>query len=383
MQLVNEMALENLTGDDEKFFAAVQSGDYQTVQQMLVTDKSLAGRNFLPESLHTDGFPLYVAAKNLDFDMVQLLLESAADPDAKLDVDDPRETGMPLIFGYEGNRLDIVNLLLDYDPMLEAHGYCSTPFVDMVFNSFFDRPAHRAEVEWLFRKSLEDYLGDCDDTDQAAAIGESSNTHLQLLSRIIEMGGRPSLFTVVRHQQIDLLQSLLQKCPTEAGTEMDWPRGVVFRNIRGAASWTGYPEVLELCRSCCPALYTEDEAKHAIESAIRSHNRDGGIDDYHQLIENELKFLRQRRSLTTSFSDGDPFLPLHWLAEDFIEPKNYGFRCERLSTPDDLIRLAKLFVEFGYDPNVVNPKTERTAMATAQHEQQLEYVAFLESVESN
>lgn len=365
---------------EDAFLHAVRSSDQETVKQLLESDKSLACKNFKTENLHTDGFPLYIAAENLDFDLVQLLLDAGADPDAKLETDDPRESGMPLIFAFEGDRLDIVNLLLDHQPSLNAHGYCSTPFVDMIFNSFFDQPEYAEDIEQLFRASYKGLLGDANDERPAAV---SSSENLNLLRRVIEMGGQPSLFTVVRHEQMDLLEQLLRKCPTEPGTKMDWPQGTVLQNIRGAASWTGHPKALELCKKCCPDLYTDDVAKHAIESAIRSHNRDGGIDDYHQLIKAELEFLKARVSLTNSFSSGDPFLPLHWLAEDFIEPKNYGFRCQRLSTPDDLVRLATLFVEFGYDPNVVDAKTNQTAQQAAEKEQQTEYVTFLGQLENS
>ena len=102
---------------------------------------------------------------------------------------------------------------------------------------------------------------------------------------------------------------------------MDWPQGSVFDNIAGAASWCGYPVVLQACMEICNERFNSDCARHSIERAIRSHNRDGDIKQYHELIQSQLEFLKLQNSLSDGFENGDPFCPLHWLAEDFIEPQ--------------------------------------------------------------
>jgi hypothetical protein len=283
----------------------------------------------------------------------------------------------------QGGHLDIVRLLLDDNPCLNAHPYCATPFVDCLFNAMWHQPDHANEVAKLFFTSFAQYVGQSSKLPaikhggQDGSSSHDQSEYLELLKRVVEMGGQPTLFTVVRHQQHDLIELLLYRCATQPGTAMDWPRGTVFDNICYAASWTGYPETLEVCRTVCPTLYTPDVAKHCIERAIRSHNRDGGIDQYHQLVQSQLEFLRQQQCLTESYSNGEPFLPLHWLAEDFIETANYGFKCQQLSTPDDQIRLAKLLVDSGYSVRCVNGKSHVTVLQVARDQGQREYAEWL------
>ena len=354
------------------FWTAVRQGDVGTVRHLLEKDESLAGKNFKPESLHSDGFPLYHAAKHGNLELCKLLLDAGADADAKLNIEDPREKGMPLINALQGNHFDIVNLLLDHDTDLNAHGYCSTPFVDQLFNRMWDTNIdYEAGERWqykndsseivtqLFRQSFASYFGESSanahrtidgvEPSVADAVGNGKSSSLELLSRVVEMGGQPSLFTTVRHEQPELIDQLLKHHAGEPGTEMDWPKGTVFDNICYGASWCGYPKTLDIARASCPDLFTADVAKRAIERAIRSHNRDGGIDQYAELIHTQLEFLKQQQALDETYSSGEPFLPLHWLTVDFIETSHYGFKCEELSTQDDLLRLAKLFFRFGFE----------------------------------
>ncbi len=383
-----------MSNTNDEFWNALTHGDLVTVRQFLTCDKSLAGRNFRPESLHTDGFPLYHAAMRGDLEIVRLLLEHGADPDAKLETDEPRETGMPLVNALEHGHFDVIHLLLGQNPSLNACGYCCTPFVDCLFNSMFDRPEHADELTRLFRSSYQSYLGKANGQQPAAkepvqraesfmqggdrdAQDQSTKEQMALLRKVVAMGGVPSLFTVVRHQQHDLIQALLRHCPSVPGTVTDWPRGSVFDNICYGASWTGYPKTLDDCRAICPELFTSDVAKKCIENAISSHNRDGSIDDYGRLIKSQLEYLRREHAMTESYSSGDPFLPLHLLACDFIEPANYGFRCPTLSTPDDLIRLAQLFIEYGQEVNTRHPATGLTPLRAAVQKDQRKYAELL------
>ena len=129
----------------------------------------------------------------------------------------------------------------------------------------------------------------------------------------------------------------------------------------------------------CPDLYTPDVAKHSIGN-MHSHNRDGDIDQYYELIKSQLEFLKSRDALTESYDGGEPFYPLHLLAEDFIQGSHYGFKCERLGTEDDVIRLAKLFIEFGYDPKSKSTKTEKTVLETATEKGFTKYAEFLRGI---
>ncbi len=383
---------------DETFWNWVQRSHEAAIERAVKRDPSLAGKNFKPESKHTDGFPLYHATKKLNAEMTKSLLNAGADPDAKLDTDAPREIGMPLLNAFhEANARGVgnyylVHLILDFKPELNAHPYCSTPFVDCCFNNLFDtnqayepgdvwryKNDSAAEVADLFRRSYAIYLGSDVDTKSSSSTQDSEDIpELVLLRRVVGMGGQPSLFTLVRHQQHDLINELLRKCPSENGTAMDWPNGTVFKNIRGAATWCGYPETAKACIELCPNLYTPDVARHAVENAIRSHNRDGGIEQYHQLIEFQLQFLKQSEALLNDrYDSGDPFSPLHWLADDFIEPKNYGFKCQPLSTEDDLIRLAKLFLNYGFNINAVDSKAKTTPLEIAKSKELKQFESFL------
>ena len=149
---------------DTDFLEAVKANDLSTVAQMLDIDSTLAGRNFAPKSLHTNGFPIYHASKQGNLDLVEILLSRGADPDAKLaNVDEPREFGMPLIHALDNERLDIVNLLLDHDPGLNAFPYCSTPFVDRIYNAMRDHPEFDDDVGFLIERSFSPYFESADD----------------------------------------------------------------------------------------------------------------------------------------------------------------------------------------------------------------------------
>ncbi|QEG21595.1 ankyrin repeat domain-containing protein [Mariniblastus fucicola] len=378
----------------ESFWDAITNGLGETAIAMLEEDSTLAGRNYRPDSLHTDGFPLYRAANRLDTDLVKALLNAGADPDAKLGVEEPRERGMPLLNAFhESNRrgldnYDVVHLILDYNPSLVAFPYCSTPFVDCTFNNLWDTEADYqpgetwrykrdcdAEVAKLFRKAFETY------TAVKKADGEPVSSddfpELNLLQRVIELGGQPSLFTLVRHEQHALIAELLQHHASDAGPVSNWPRGTVLDNVKGAATWCGYPKSVRACMELCPDLYTPDFARHSIENAITSHNRDGDIDQYFALIKSQLEFLKSKDALNEKYDRGDPFIPLHLVAEDFIQKSHYGFKCERLGTEADAIRLAKLFIEYGFDPDSKSPKTNKTVSETAAEHGLEQLAAFL------
>ena len=388
-----KIVAEESTDELKKFWDAVQHERVDTMEPMLKANPTLAGRNYHPHSLHTEGFPLFHAAQKLNSRMVQLLLDAGADPNANLDIENPRERGMPLLNAFhECNRrqlghYDVVHQILDHDPSLVAFPYCSTPFVDCTFNNLFEtesvyqpgetwrykRSCHE-EVARLFRKSFETYSGIAKaDVKQA---NSDDFPELKLLQRVIDMGGQPSLFTLVRHEQHQLIAELLSHHATDAGSETDWPRGRIIDNIKGAATWCGYPKTVKACMELCPEIYTPDVAKHSIGN-MNSHNRDGDIDQYFELIKLQLEFLKANDALTESYDNGDPFFPLHLLADDFIQKSHYGFKCQRLGTEDDVIRLAKLFIEFGYDPNSKHSKTGKTVMETAAEKSLGKFVAYL------
>ena len=362
----------------DSLIAAVRANDTAAVIEFINQDKTLAGRNFAQDSLHTDGFALYHAAANGNLEVVRLLLENGADPNAALDVEQPREFGMPICNAFEHRHYDVVNLLLNHGASVDAFPWCSACLTDQVYNEADWTTGAAAAIAVMVRHSYADYLSpeQASWPEEHLPVADEAPDSVKLLRRVLSLGGRPSLFTVVRHQQQDLLKDLLEQCPQKLGTNFDWPNGTVFANAYYGASWCGYPETIDLCRSLCPALYDADAAKKCVERAVRSHNRDGSFADYRRMIVSQLDFLKQEDSLTHSLSDGTTFSPLHILS-DFIEPKNYGFKCDRLSTPADLFDLARLFIEFGYDINHVDPTTGQTPLDLAIVEKETEFQAFL------
>ena len=195
---------------------------------------------------------------------------------------------------------------------------------------------------------------------------------VKLFHRVLKLGGKPTLSSVVRHENHQLLRELIARRPLEPANRYDSPPGNVFTKVADAASWLGYPEILELCREVQPQLYNADVALHSICRAIGSHNRDGCHPEYYRLIENQLKFLRDRNEL-----DHALMVPLHWLGDNFIQSRTYGFKCQQLPTASDLIEFAELFLSYGFDVNFRCSETNKTALAIAAGDGPVEYVEFL------
>ncbi len=330
------------------FIDLVKENELDKVRSMLTQDPSLANTNFYPESLHSDGFPLYHASRNSNMSMLSLLLKNGAHPDAVLNHEEPRERGMPLMNAIHAGHFEMVHVLLDYGASLFAHPYCATPFIDNVLNQTWGFPEYLELTHGLIASSFESLPNEVGITLTLPIIPNSCPEVFLLLQRIVKNGGRPSYFTLARHEHLDLTAKLLQGSPNEPELPGYWPRGSLFNGLAFGASWCGINSVLDLCVRECPDLFTADVSKGCIERAIRSHNRDGGIDEYCQLIERQLEFLKSNDQCSNSFSGGSPFTPQQWLLDDFIESSNYGFRCLDLSTPGDLDRLASLFEKFGY-----------------------------------
>jgi hypothetical protein len=155
------------------------------------------------------------------------------------------------------------------------------------------------------------------------------------------------LSSIVHDGYYELVGELFRACPEEPATQHNHPHGTVFVNLCNAGSWGGYPKVFELAMNICPQLHGPSEAKRAIHRAIVSHNRDGSVKDYEELIGTQLIFLRDQGLLKTTIKDGS-LLPHYLLAKDYLWPGWCGPESSP-STVESMIALSKLFVRYGFD----------------------------------
>jgi hypothetical protein len=220
----------------------------------------------------------------------------------------------------------------------------------------------------LVRLGFEDHLGPA----QVEALSDDAPDVVKLFCRVLRMGGKPTLSSLVRQQNYNVIRDLLSKCPESPADRYDSPPGPVFTKIVDAASWLGYPEILELCREQQPELYAADTARSCVCRAIGSHNRDGCHAEYFRLIENQLRFLQERGELDHALMS-----PFHWLADGFLQSRTYGFKCQQLPTVSDLLDFAELFLTYGFDVNFRCVASNRTALAVAAGNGPVEYVEFL------
>ena len=335
-----------------EFRKAIESNDLVTARTLLEQDKTLASS----KEFH----PLYDAAVEGSLALVKLLLEFGAD----LDIPPQRGTGGAVHEAVVREHYEIANLLYDHGAAVDATPDACIPTVDELYEAAMKAGA----APDLVRLGFEDHLGP---VEIEAPVKDAPDV-VKLFRRVLELGGKPTLSSVVRHENHQLLRELMTKSPMEPANRYDSPPGNVFTKVADAASWLGYPEILELCREVQPQLYDADVAMHSICRAIGSHNRDGCHREYYRLIENQLKFLKDRNELAHAL-----MVPLHWLADNFIQSRTYGFKCQQLPTVSDLIEFAELFLNYGFDVNFRCSESNKTALAIAAGHGPVEYVAFL------
>ena len=105
---------------------------------------------------------------------------------------------------------------------------------------------------------------------------------VKLFDRVLSLAGQPSLGSIVRQEHYVLIEELFERCPEMLGTCHDHPSGkTVYENLCNAASWRGYPKVIDIGMRICPRLHTLEISISNVHSALISHNRDGEVEDYH------------------------------------------------------------------------------------------------------
>lgn len=362
------------------FWAAVCADDIASVTKLLDQDSSLAGKDCRPpdqQDAHTHGFPLVQAAKNGNLEMVELLLQLGADPDARSPTDDQRELGMPMQAAIENRNYELANLLLDHGASVHGYPYCARPTIETLYYQAIEAGASPDIV----CAGFENLLGvEATEDVDLPEVSDDAPKAIKLYDRFLELNGQPNLVSLLRTERNLMLEKLLRTCPSEPAPPLDYPPENVFNSIVHSASWFGYPQVIRLAMEICPDLYNADVARRAIGSAIISHNRDGSWHEYHELIQSQLDYLEEIGELEL-LRTADEFQPLYMLAEHYCWPRNYGYKAG-VSTPEGMLAIAQLFLDHGFnDVNYRDPKSGKTAleMAKSRHDQpgMNEFVQFL------
>ncbi len=353
-----------IEGQYSTFWDAVSCNDVQQASELLDNDPTLASRDLRPpeeQDAHTHAFPLVQASTEGHLAMVQLLLKHGADVNAKSPAEDQREFGMPLHFAVVNGHYEVANRLLDHGASVYSYPYCDKSTTQRLYHAAIEAGAPAS----IIRHGMTKYLGPVDTAKYGALeVDDDAPEVVTLLVRFLSLGADPSLSSIVRAEQNDLIEELLRTCPTAAGSRHDWPAGTVFENTLSAASWLGYPKVVRMCMDICADLYDAEIAQHAMQRAIISHNRDGTWQEYRELIHVQLSYLEQRDELEALRAAGD-FQPLFLLAENYCWPRNYGHKAE-VSTPEGMIAIAKLFLDHGFDDlDYRHPESNLTPLAMA------------------
>ena len=345
---------------DHPFWLAVSGGEVSVAAALLDDDPSLVDRDFRKieeQDPHTNGFPLVKASETGNLEMVSLLLDRGADIDAKSHCEEQRELGAPIMLAFEQRRYDLIHYLLDRGASVAAYGWCYPSLVDL---SYEDALAFGNAHE-IARQGFVEYLGE---SDVPEVQSDDAAEALKLFVRLIDMGGQPSVKAIVELRNYETAELLLRTCPEKASTIHDYPKGSVFESLCWSAAWHGIPRALTMAMELCPHLYTVKMSLDVLNSAVKSHNREGLASEYFELIETQLKFLQKLKELE-SVIDGNHFLPHFQLAANYLWPGWCGNEKDP-STVESMIELSRLFFRYGFDNvNSVDSESNETALARA------------------
>lgn len=349
-------------GAEFDLWVAVELEDIERARELLASDPSLAKRHYLPNNARlSGGFPLVRACAKGNASIVELLLDHGADINADVGIENPPEFGMPLVATAYAKHYNVAHLLLDRGASVHAYPNCAAPLVDMLYYA-----AVEESPGWLALGELKSATDDWRSHLQPNDGG--SDDAVAFYKRVVSLGGEPQMYSHVKMQNYSEIERLLREEPESIGRN---PGGeeTVFSCLSHAAAWLGNSKTMELCLTVQPGLHSPDAANYHISAAIRSHNRDGSFADYRNIIEMNLRYLKEHNAPITVH-------PLWMLADDFLENYSYGTHPD-LPAMDDLLNLAELFLDYGADIDEREPKSGRTALAHAANEGHVAYVAFL------
>ncbi len=265
---------------------------------------------------------------------------------------------MPLCHAVHRHDYPMLNLLLDHGASVHAYPYCDHGMIDRLWYQAHEAGADTEIVRYAYREYLEEGL----DLPPSPGVQPPA---IQACRRVVGQGAIPTIAALVRTNQDALIQDLLLANPGLRSPPLSYPDCTIFENAVYASSWFGYPSIMNRILEVHRELLTSTTALSAIKNAITSHNRDGSADDYRQIVHNLLSSLETSNALG-AIRDDHALMPFHQLAEHFCWPSNYGHKAP-LSTGEDMISMARVFLTFGFhDHDVLQKDSGRTALQLAQ-----------------
>ncbi|MGI9516115.1 MAG: ankyrin repeat domain-containing protein [Pirellulaceae bacterium] len=352
----------------EQFAAAVQAGDIAAATGLLVAEPQLANAD-LRAAEHrdhfTNGYPLFRACQHNHDQLVELLLEQGAHPDAPgNNPDDQPELGMPLHWAaVEHRNYRLANLLLDHGATPNGYPNCDHATIERMFYQAREAGVSDSIVRRAYARFLPDRT-ELESHNVADRIGTDAAESIRLFARMVDLGGQPPICAIVRDGFHDMVMEIVEHSHNIDGTPHDHPHSSVFNNAFGASRWYGYPKMVRRLMERYPEMFDYESAIATIGVAIGSHNRDGGYPEYREIIVMQLEYLNARGDIEAVQEDPN-FKPLYQMATDFTWHSNYGHRAD-IAKPECYIDLAELFVSWGFnDINFRDPKTGHSPLSAA------------------
>ncbi len=234
-------------GADYDIWVASALGDEDGVREMLEGDAGLANFHNGVKSVNPGGkvFPLSLAAHQGHLEVVRLLLDYGADPDAEnMTGDKPdgyREAGVPLLFAIHKRHFDIAHLLLDRGARADTPPVYACPAV----------------------------------ADAAYECGDEA-----LANRIFINGGRPLIFTYVKHRNYLVIGELLdhQAAAPSPAEKLKEGHGDILKQVLRWGMYFGDTSLVQMCLEKKPEM-EDREWFEVMWEALRfgDENREGKL----------------------------------------------------------------------------------------------------------
>ncbi len=238
-------------GAECDIWVASALGDAQAVRRLLEANPALANAESGPRTYPgASVYPLTIAALRGHLEVVRLLLDHGADPDAAnithYTYENQQESGAPLIFAISHGHFDVAHLLLDRGARVDY--------------SFLDSAAGVADYAY-----------------------ESGSR--ELFERIIVGGGKLQMGHWLRSRNYPLIGEILDRClddpvgdPLGCG---DQP--TLAQALLELGAWLGDSNVVKMCLQREPKL-RDGEDFTLLQQAMHSHNRWNDWEGYASVV---------------------------------------------------------------------------------------------------